>query len=48
MGEKELDELFNNPEKLAAVLDKKPPVPRTSKRQSGQRETATPDNSDRT
>ena len=41
LGDEELDELLNDPEKLAAVLDKKPPAPRKSKRQSGQKETAT-------
>jgi len=31
-GDEELDELLNDPEILAAVLDKKPPAPRKSKR----------------
>ena len=39
LGDEELEELLNDPEKLAAVLDKKPPVPPKSK--SGQKETAT-------
>ena len=41
LGDEELEELLNDPEKLAAVLDKKPPAPQKSKRQSGQKETAT-------
>ena len=36
-----MEELLNDPEKLAAVLDKKPPAPQKSKRPSGQKETAT-------
>ena len=40
--DKKLDELQNDPAKLAELLDKKPPAkPRKSKRQSGNKETTT-------
>ena len=35
------DELLLNTAKLAEVLEKRPPAPRKSKRQSGNKETAT-------
>ena len=40
-GNKVLDKLLNDAEKLAAMLDKKPLASRKSKRQSGQKVTAT-------
>jgi len=41
MADEDLDELLLDPEKLAEVLEKRPPAPRKSKRQSSNKETVT-------
>ena len=41
LADEDLDELLLNPEKLAEVLEKRPPAPRKSKRQSGNKEMVT-------
>ena len=41
LADEDLEELLLNPAKLAEVLEKRPPAPRKSKRQSGNKETVT-------
>ena len=43
LADEDLDELLLDPEKLAEVLEKRPPAPRKSKRQSSNKETVTMD-----